>query len=218
MNYLKQLSLSFLVSVIFCFLFIGMIISIGKYLSIDEVVKSASTFFWDEKKKEQLVTKNIADSAYSEQTEGAIDSIHLSYPKFGEQYGRIEIPALNITSPLYWGDSDEILAKGMGQYSGSKLPGEEGYALIGGHTIPYFLNVSKLAIGDAIHINTTYGQYTFFITKIKIAKKNDKEILDMLAQQNSGIILYTCDRQEGISLTDKRHYLIAEKSSGPLII
>ena len=52
---------------------------------------------------------------------------------------------------------------------------------------------------------------------IKIAKNNDKEILDMLANKNSGVILYTCDRQEGISLTDKRHYLIAEKTSGPLI-
>ncbi|EOS7927036.1 class D sortase [Enterococcus hirae] len=218
MKYLKQFILSFLVSVAFCFLFIGLILSIGKYLLIDDAVKSLTVFFLDERQNEKLVNNTPKDLAYSGQTDGVINSIHLSYPKFGEQYGHINIPALNVTSPIYWGDSDEILAKGMGQYSGSKLPGEEGYALIGGHTIPYFLNVSKLAIGDAIHINTTYGKYTFLIKKIKIAKKNDREILDILAQQNSGIILYTCDRQEGISLTDKRHYLVAEKSLGPLIM
>src|SRR5699024_12514595 len=99
-------------------------------------------------------------------------------PTVCEKYGLIDRPALNISSPLYWGDSDEILAKCMAQYIGSKLPGEEGYTLIGGHTIPYFLNVNYLVVGDTININTTYGQYTFLIKKIKIAKNNDKEILD----------------------------------------
>ncbi|AND73228.1 MULTISPECIES: class D sortase [Enterococcus] len=217
MKYLIQLIINFLVSLAFCFLFLGTILIAGKYLQLDDMINSIKVFFLDTKQTAKIDTKTLAASAYSKQKEGMIYSVYLSYPKFGEQYGRIDIPALNVTSPLYWGDSDEILAKGMGQYSGSKLPGEEGYALIGGHTIPYFLNVNNLVIGDTININTTYGQYTFLIKKIKIAKKNDKEILDMLATQTSGIILYTCDRQEGISLTDKRHYLIAEKASGPLI-
>ncbi|HFC9356342.1 TPA: class D sortase [Enterococcus hirae] len=217
MKYLAQLITNLLVAVAFCLILLGTTMFTGKYLQIGEMIRSVKVFFLDERPRTKIDTKSLSDSAYSDQKEGTIDSLHLPYPKFGEQYGRIDIPALNITSPLYWGDSDEILAKGMGQYIGSKLPGEEGYALIGGHTIPYFLNVNYLVVGDTININTTYGQYTFLIKKIKIAKNNDKEILDMLANKNSGVILYTCDRQEGISLTDKRHYLIAEKTSGPLI-
>ncbi|STE38077.1 class D sortase [Enterococcus mundtii] len=218
MKYLTKLIINFLVSLVFCFLFLGTILVSSKYFQLGDMLNSVKVFFLDTKQAAKIDTQTLADSDYSDRKEGTVDSIYLHYPKFGEQYGRINIPALNVTSPLYWGDSDEILAKGMGQYSGSKLLGEEGYALIGGHTIPYFLNVNNLVIGDTIQIDTTYGQYTFLIKKIKIAKNNDKEILDMLATQTSGIILYTCDRQEGISLTDKRHYLIAEKASGPSII
>ncbi|MBF8808466.1 MAG: hypothetical protein IC227_09485 [Enterococcus lacertideformus] len=156
MKYLTQLIINFLVSLAFCFLFLGTILTVGKYLQLDGMINSVKVFFLDTKQTAKIDTKTLATSAYSRQKEGMIDSAHLPYPKFGEQYGRIDIPALNVTSPLYWGDSDEILAKGMGQ-SGSKLPGEEGYALIGGHTIPYFLNVNNLVIGDTIHIDTTYG-------------------------------------------------------------
>ena len=45
-----------------------------------------------------------------------------NYPEYGTSYATINIPKININLPVYYGDTMEILKKGVGHSSGSYFP------------------------------------------------------------------------------------------------
>ena len=49
-----------------------------------------------------------------------------NYPEYGTKYGTIEIPSIDVNQPIYFGDTLDILKKGVGHSSGSYFPGEGG--------------------------------------------------------------------------------------------
>ena len=49
-----------------------------------------------------------------------------NYPEYGTKYGDIEIPAIDVNLPVYFGDTLSILKNGVGHSSGSYFPGEGG--------------------------------------------------------------------------------------------
>ena len=75
-----------------------------------------------------------------------------SYPEYGTQYATIEIPRIGANLPVYFGDTLEILKKGVGHSSGSYFPGEGGSILYMGHNSKkVFRRFSELQIGDEIN-------------------------------------------------------------------
>ena len=56
-----------------------------------------------------------------------------NYPQYGTKYATIEIPRIDVNLPVYFGDTLEILKKGVGHSSGSYFPGEGGSILYMGH-------------------------------------------------------------------------------------
>ena len=74
-----------------------------------------------------------------------------NYPEYGTQYATIEIPRIDANLPVYFGDTLEILKKGVGHSSGSYFPGEGGSILYMGHNSKkVFRRFSELQIGDEI--------------------------------------------------------------------
>ena len=49
-----------------------------------------------------------------------------NYPEYGAKYATIKIPKIDVDLPVYYGDSLDILKKGVGHSSGSYFPGEGG--------------------------------------------------------------------------------------------
>ena len=49
-----------------------------------------------------------------------------NYPEYGTQYATIQIPKIDVNLPVYFGDTLEVLKKGVGHSSGSYFPGEGG--------------------------------------------------------------------------------------------
>ena len=45
-----------------------------------------------------------------------------NYPEYGTKYGTIEIPKIDVNLPVYYGDSLDILKKGVGHSSRKLLP------------------------------------------------------------------------------------------------
>ena len=81
-----------------------------------------------------------------------------NYPEYGTQYATIEIPRIGANLPVYFGDTLEILKKGVGHSSGSYFPGEGGSIVYMGHNSKkVFRRFSELQIGDSIKVTTTYG-------------------------------------------------------------
>lgn len=142
----------------------------------------------------------------------------LNYPKSGEQYGYVYIEKLQMNEPLYFGDSNEILRKGAGQYTGSVYPGEKGTSLIGGHNIDAFGKLIGLQKDDLITIKTVYGTYQYKVTDSRVRRYDDQVILNQVFQkENYQLMLYTCYPIDAIGLTENRLFVTAKMISGPII-
>lgn len=115
----------------------------------------------------------------------------IQIPEYGAHYGNILCQNIDMKVPLYYGDSDEILEKGAGQYIASGLPGEGRPILIGGHDSIYFQPLEKIAAGDSIEIQTNYGIFTYKVTETKVAEASDSTAYSLIGEKEQ-LILYTC--------------------------
>lgn len=147
-----------------------------------------------------------------------LPSTKVDYPVGGQLFGKVKINSIQLSVPLYFGDTEEILRQGAGQFMGSVYPGEIGTSLIGGHNVDDFGKLGAVPVGDTIEIQTTYGNYTYRVTQRGVKDKKDKEIDQMIYQRNDRrIILYTCYPLDSLGMTDQRLFIIGEYEAGPVI-
>ena len=94
-----------------------------------------------------------------------------NYPEYGTQYATIEIDKIDVNLPVYFGDTLEILKKGVGHSSGSYFPGEGGSIVYMGHNSKkMFRRFSELQIGNEIKVTTNYGEYKYKIYDMQLIK------------------------------------------------
>lgn len=138
-------------------------------------------------------------------------------PNVGDEYGEIQIGRIGLTTKLYYGDSEEILYLGAGQYQGSFLPGFGRTILIAGHTVPYFQKLGQVNVNDIIQIATHYGTYQYKVSGTKVGKYNDGSLYDLRQDTKEQLILYTCYPLDGIGFKEERLFVYADKVSGPSV-
>lgn len=147
------------------------------------------------------------------------DTISLSdivIPKYGEQYGRLTCDKLKISAPVFFGDRNNILEKGAGQYSGSFFPGEGGTILIGAHDTTYFENLENVKKGQVFEFTTEYGIYEYKVTKTKIYDEDAYDEAYDLSSDKEQLILYTCYPFGELNGTKtQRMFVYLEKILGP---
>ena len=116
----------------------------------------------------------------------------IKYPSYGKQYGTITISSIDVSLPLYYGDSLKILRYGIGQYAGSFFPGEGGSVILAGHNNPGILNkLDKVKENDEIVIKANYGTFNYKVVETKIV--NETELESFLYENGKEmLILYTC--------------------------
>lgn len=133
-----------------------------------------------------------------------------NYPEYGTQYATIEIPRIDANLPVYFGDTLEILKKGVGHSSGSYFPGEGGSILYMGHNSKkVFRRFSELQIGDEIKVTTTYGEYNYKIYDMQLI--NETELEKVPIQKDEEILMvYTCYPFNNIGYATQRYVVYAE--------
>lgn len=149
--------------------------------------------------------------------EGTISAENVQYPEKGEQYGELNWKDGTLQVPVYYGDTDAVLERGAGTYTGYSLPGQGKTILIGGHDGTFFASLENMQKGDVINLTTIYGKYEYKITDIRIA--DIKEADAYKEKETETLILYTCYPfgQESEERSE-RYYVYAEKVSGPDIV
>lgn len=164
-------------------------------------------------------TEQTEETAAPIDPEPEISGYEIESPNVGEQYGMFEIERLGISAPLYYGDSTIPLYYGVGQYTGSYLPGFGQWTLIAGHNNTYFHTIGDLVEGDTVRISTHYGVYEYKVTYTVLAK-DSSEYRDAYAHNTDKeeIIFYTCYPFNMLGLTPQRFFVHAEKVSGPRIV
>lgn len=133
-----------------------------------------------------------------------------NYPEYGTEYGTIEIPKIDVNLPVYYGDTLEILKKGVGHSSGSYFPGEGGSIIYMGHNSKkMFRRFSELQIGNEIKVTTNYGEFTYKIYDMQLINENDTEKLPVQDEKEI-LMVYTCYPFNNIGYTTQRYVVYAE--------
>lgn len=133
-----------------------------------------------------------------------------NYPEYGTQYATIEISKIDVNLPVYFGDTLEILKKGVGHSSGSYFPGEGGSIIYMGHNSKnVFRRFSELQIGNEIVVKTSYGEYTYQIYDMQLIEETEIDKLP-IQKEKEILMVYTCYPFNNIGYTTQRYVVYAE--------
>ncbi len=142
----------------------------------------------------------------------------IKYPSFSQVYGEISIPDVDILCPLIYGDDDEILDRGAGQYIGSTIIGYPGTTLACAHINRHFKTLHLVKPGNMIQVRTEYGVYNYEVKYVGVHSEKDKSVYD-LSREDENLVLYTCYfQQTALGSVKMRFFVCADYVSGPLIV
>ena len=137
-------------------------------------------------------------------------SIIKNYPEYGTQYATIEIDKIDVNLPVYYGDTLEILKKGVGHSSGSYFPGEGGSIIYMGHNSKkMFRRFSELQKGNEIKVKTSYGEYTYKIYDMQLIKETETDKLP-IQKDKEILMIYTCYPFNNVGYATQRYVVYAE--------
>lgn len=127
---------------------------------------------------------------------------------YSEKLNSLEIPTLNLVTPLVIGQSTDIAAlerdldKGVVYYPGSVLPGQNGQIVVLGHSAPpnwprvkhdwVFSDIESLKVGDQIVIFFNNRQYTYRVIEKSIIKKGQDVGTFGLTGKNNVLTIVSC--------------------------
>lgn len=135
------------------------------------------------------------------------------YPKYGSIYATIKIPSISLELPVYFGDTKEILSKGVGHYSGSFFPGENGSIIMGAHNnAGYFRLLPNIKINDRITLDTVYGEFDYQVYDMKILYTSQEDQIPIVRGEEV-LMLYTCYPVTAVGYTSQRYVVYARKVS-----
>ena len=157
----------------------------------------------------------FTESAEVNQESGEINECDITFPNINVEYGKIEINSVNLSAPLIFGDNDQVLKNGIGQYSGSYIPGYGGTILTTGHNYK-FPEVENVKVGDLIKITTSYGIYQYKVSDIKILDQAQYNSFSVNKDKEQ-LIYYTCYPFNALGSISTRYFIYADYLSGPHI-
>lgn len=147
-----------------------------------------------------------------------VSTSDITLPVFGEQYGQITCDRIGLNSPVYFGDDNDILRVGAGQYIGSFLPGYGRLIMLCAHNTTFFKPLQIIEAGDIIVFKTSYGVYQYRVSRTDIKDHNDSSAYDLLKEEEE-LIMYTCYPFETmVGTKTDRLFVYCEKISGPTVI
>ena len=173
----------------------------------DEAVQN----FLEERKPEQQYPELLTDlqaynrRIYAEKQSGLVDleaceksaADLTAYGIADEIIGVLEIPAMELTMPVYLGASDAHLAAGAAVLGNTSAPigGDSTNCVIAGHRgwrgADYFRHIDRLAVGDEVRITNLWETLTYTVADIQIIQPHEVDKIKI--QQGLDLLtLITC--------------------------
>lgn len=132
-------------------------------------------------------------------------------PSYGANYGILKIGSLNIELPIYYGETKELLKRGVA--SNTNMPGENKRIIMSAHNSSKFLkNIKDIKNDELIKIETTYGKFEYQVFKTEVL--NEDEFDKLSKSDKELLVIYTCYPFDEVIYSNKRFivyaYLIEE--------
>ena len=173
----------------------------------DEAVQS----FLEERKPEQQYPELLAElqaynqRIYTEKQSGLVDlkaceepAVDLAaYGIDDEIIGVLEIPAMELTMPVYLGASDAHLAAGAAVLGNTSAPigGDNANSVIAGHRgwrgADYFRHIDRLQMGDTITLTNLWETLTYTVADIQIIQPHEVDKIKIQPSRDL-LTLLTC--------------------------
>lgn len=148
--------------------------SVVIYMQKLDVVQDVSPKDIVEKPLSQLENQSYAGGKNEKQWEIVPKE---NRPKLGELFASLIIPRLGVEIPIWEGVAEEKLAKGVGHYSRSVLPGEPDNSVLSGHRDTVFRRLGELKKGDQLQVKTNNGTFVYKIEKMWITTAEDRSVI-----------------------------------------
>ena len=137
----------------------------------------------------------------------------IEVPATGDLYANITISGTKIDAPVFWGDSENELNKGVGTFRGAWLPGFGRTVIMAGHRNTDFKDLSSVEVGAVITVRTHYETYTYKVVRTDVYHMDDTDSYDLL-RDDENIILYTCYPFDFIGAARERFFVYGEPLTG----
>lgn len=178
---------------------------------LESHAEEAAQTFLEERKPEQQYPELLAalqaynQRIYVEKQAGLVDLEACEEPAADlpaydiedEIIGVLEIPAMELTMPIYLGASDGHLAAGAAVLGNTSAPigGANTNCVIAGHRgwrgADYFRHIDKLVIGDTVKLTNLWETLTYTVADIQIIQPHEAEKIK-IQQGRELLTLLTC--------------------------
>jgi sortase A len=136
------------------------------------------------------------------------------YPRPAERIGTVTFPDLDLSWPIFQGTSDPELARGVGHYLTSVLPGEEDNAVLAGHRETVFNRLDELKLGQKINVSTSAGVFQYKIKKFRVVQRTDRSVI--VPTPHAVLTLVTCYPINFVGTTHQSYVVSADLVSSRL--
>ncbi len=124
--------------------------------------------------------------------------------------GRLEIPALHLTTPIVDDYDTKSLLRGAGHIRGTAMPGGLGNFVVAAHRDTYFRPLSGIQPGMKIRIVTPEETFVYLVDSTKIVTPDNVDVLDI--GDVPQMTLITCYPFHYIGAAPKRFVVFAHLS------
>lgn len=129
----------------------------------------------------------------------------------GALLGMLDIPRLNLSTPVIEGDDNATLKRSVGHLPDTPLPWQNGNSAIAGHRDGLFRPLKDVAVGDEVLFRTTGDAFRYRVTATAIVMPDDLSVLESRA--TGSLTLITCYPFNYVGAAPKRFVVHAERLS-----
>ena len=118
----------------------------------------------------------------------------IDFPEAYDHYAQLTCDRIGLDAPVYWYDTPEILAAGVGQSIASKPPGYGRMILLSGHNTSFFRCLEDVKVGDVVRMDTNYCDYEYTVTNVEVMNENvlESSVASRLLADEEQLVMYTC--------------------------
>lgn len=118
--------------------------------------------------------------------------------------------------PVYFGDKEDILSNGAGQWMGSYFCGLGKNCIVSANATTYFYELEDTSLGTSITMQTIYGDYEYEVVDKYTFDKADIDMLYEDTGEDTLILHTSYPRSAGSIESEKRIALICSLKRGTL--
>lgn len=210
--------------------------TIDNYKSkVADLKDSKSRYLTDAEEYNHNLSKLVNDFTYS--SDSVIDGYD-NILNFGDGLiGYIEIPKINVKLPIYHGDRDKVLEKGVAHIPNTAFPigGIGNHSVLSAHTgYPtqvFFDNLDDLVIGDEIKVSVLDETLIYKVTAKNIVKPDNisllsvddrKDLISLITCYPYGVnshrLIVTAERLSEIPSTTDENKSSVENTTSPILV